>query len=111
MQNITHVKNLEIGNVSGGEDSKVVKAIYSGDRRQMIEITLRDRAVLAKHKASEPISVLCLGGNGRFLAGRDLEETQILQPGTLVTLEANIEHEVIAEPELHILLTKFKQSD
>lgn len=111
MQNITHVKDLEIGTVSGGEKSKDVKEIFSSGRRQMIEITLRDNAVLSKHKAGEPISVLCLGGNGRFLAGRDLEETQILQPGTLVTLEANIEHEVIAEPELHILLTKFKQSD
>lgn len=104
------VKDFELGNVSGGEKTKDVNEIFNGDRRAMVEVALRDNDVLAKHKANEPISVLCLGGSGRFLAGPNLEESQLLRPGTLLTLEAEVYHEVIAEPELHILVTKFKDS-
>ncbi len=43
-------------------------------------------------------------------AGKDLEQEQRLQAGTLLTLEANVEQEVLAEPELIILVTKFKET-
>lgn len=108
MKNMICVKDLELGNVSGGEKSKDVTEIFNGDRRRMVEVTLRNNDVLSKHKAAEPITVLCLGGSGSFLAGPDLEELQVLRPGTLITLEANVEHEVVAQPEIHILVTKFK---
>ncbi len=108
MKNMIWVNDLELGNVSGGEKSKDVKEIFNGDRRRMVEVTLRNNDVLSKHKAAEPITVLCLGGSGRFLAGADLEESQILKPGTLLTVEAEVFHEVIAEPDIHILVTKFK---
>ncbi len=108
MKNMICVSDFELGNVRGGEKSKDVKEIFNGDRRRMVEVTLRNNDVLSKHKANEPITVLCLGGNGRFLAGEDLEESQVLRPGTLLTLEANVYNEVLAEHELHILVTKFK---
>ena len=108
MNNMICVADLELGNVSVAEKTKDVKEIFNGSRRRMVEVTLRNNDVLSQHKASEPISVLCLGGNGRFLAGADLEESQVLRPGTLLTLEADVYHEVLAEPELHILVTKFK---
>lgn len=111
MKNTILVTELELGNVNGSEKSKDVKEIFNGDRRRMVEVTLRNGDKLAKHKAAEPITVLCLGGSGRFLAGSELEETQMLRPGTLITLESNVEHEVIAEPSLHILVTKFKMTD
>jgi hypothetical protein len=37
-----------------------------------------------------------------------LEEIQKLSAGMLITLAGGIEHEVVAEPEIHILVTKFK---
>ncbi len=108
MKNMICVTDFELGNVSDGEKSKDVKEIFNGVRRRMVEVTLRNNDVLSKHKAAEPITVLCLGGSGRFLAGADLEESQILKPGTLLTVEAEVFHEVIAEPDIHILVTKFK---
>jgi quercetin dioxygenase-like cupin family protein len=63
---------------------------------------------LSKHKANEPITVFCLAGSGTFRAGKDLEDRQKLVAGTLITLEPEIEHEVAAEPAIHILVTKFK---
>jgi quercetin dioxygenase-like cupin family protein len=64
--------------------------------------------MLSKHKVHEPITIFCLAGTGTFRAGRDLEHEQKLVAGTLITLEGGIEHEVIAEPEIHFLLTKFE---
>lgn len=111
MKNMICVKDFEFGIVSDSASSKDVNEIFNGDRRRMVEVTLRNNEILSKHKAIEPISVLCLGGGGRFLAGPELEESYVLRPGTLLTLEAEVYHEVIAEPELHILVTKFKDGD
>lgn len=74
-----------------------------------MELKLHNNAVLSKHKTSEPITVFCLAGNRKFLAGEDLNEEQTLETGTLIKLNAEIEHGVIAEPELHFLVTKFKK--
>lgn len=108
MKKIELIKNLELCEISRSEKNKEIKEIFSGTRRHLIEVTLRSNEILAKHKAAEPITVLCLAGTGVFRAGRNLEEEQKLQAGTLLTLEADVEHEVVAEPELHLLLTKFQ---
>lgn len=110
MKNIELIKNLELRELPRLEKSKEVKEIFSGARRRLIEVTLRDNAMLAKHKAAEPITVLCLAGNGTFRAGRDLEDEEKLVAGTLLTLDAAVEHEVVAEPELRLLITKFMES-
>jgi quercetin dioxygenase-like cupin family protein len=89
---------------------KQVKVVFSGERLQLLEIRLRSNVVLTRHKAAEPITVLCLDGTGTFFAGTDLGESQSMQAGTLVTLAAGVEHELRAEPEIRILVTKFKAS-
>ena len=71
---------------------------------------LQNGAVLSRHKADVPITVLCLSGNGIFTAGTDLEDSQDLRAGTLITLEAGIEHEVTAAPSLHFIITRFTGS-
>lgn len=108
MKDIKYVKDLELGEIFATAKLKDVREIFNGNRRRIVEVTLRNNETLWKHKASEPISVFCLGGRGTFLAGPDLRESTDLRPGTLLTLEANVEHEVLAEPDLHILVTKFK---
>ena len=109
MKKFEVIKNLDLGAVSKSEKSKEAKEIFKGARRHIIEITLRNNEILAKHKAPEPITVLCLAGSGTFRAGSDLEEEEKLEAGTLLTLEAGVEHEVRAEPELRLLVTKFKE--
>jgi quercetin dioxygenase-like cupin family protein len=108
MKKIELVKNLEFGEISRSDKAKEVKEIFKGERRHLIEITLRGNEILAKHKAAEPITVLCLAGSGTFRAGGELEDVEKLEAGTLLTVEAGIEHEVVAEPELRLLITKFR---
>lgn len=108
MKNIELLQHLNLGEILETAKSIEVKEIFNGARRRLIEVKLRNGEVLAKHKAAEPITVLCLAGNGTFRAGADLSDEQALTAGTLITLEAGIEHEVVAEPAIDLLVTKFK---
>lgn len=108
MKNIELIKEFDFsGEIEAKKDIEV-KELFGGLNRRIIEVKLINGSVLAKHKAAEPITVFCLDGKGVFLAGKDLQEKQNLKAGTLITLEAGILHEVIAEPEIHFLITKFK---
>jgi quercetin dioxygenase-like cupin family protein len=99
---------IDLAEVGSTEDSdKVVTKLFEGERRRLLSIRLRNGAVLSKHKAPEPITVLCLDGEGTFYAGADLEESQKMKRGTLVTLPANVEHEARAENDLHLLVSRF----
>ncbi|HEX8248632.1 MAG TPA: hypothetical protein VF599_10700 [Pyrinomonadaceae bacterium] len=108
MKNIEFIKTFSLGEIGESEKSKDVKEIFNGTRRRMVQVDLRRGEVLAKHKANEPITVFCLAGGGTFKAGPDLEDEQKLVAGTLITLEGGVEHEVIAESEISLLVTKFK---
>ncbi len=108
MKNIELLASFDLNKIGEAKNPKEVKKIFDGARRQILSIELRDNEVLSKHKASEPITVFCLAGSGTFRAGKDLEDEQKLVAGTLITLEPEIEHEVTAEPAIHILVTKFK---
>ena len=89
---------------------KEVKELFNGPFRRLVEVHLRNNAVLTRHSADVPITVFCISGKGIFSAGVDLDDSQELRPGTLITLDARVEHEVIADPDLHILVSKFKDS-
>ena len=102
------LKNLELGDVSESEKNKQVKELFNGTRRRLVEVKLRNNETLSKHKAVEPITVLCLAGTGVFRAGADLSDEQKLVAGTLITLESGVEHSVEALPALDLLVTKFK---
>lgn len=108
MKNIEFIKNFAFGKISESEKTKEVNGIFDGERRRIIEINLRGGEILAKHKANEPITVFCLAGNGTLRAGGDLTDERKLVAGTLITLESGVEHEVAAEPEISLLVTKFK---
>ena len=109
MKNIELLKNFGLSEISESEKSKDVKEIFSGTRRRLVEVKLRNNEILTKHKAVEPITVLCLAGAGVFRAGADLSEECELVAGTLITLEGGVEHEVEASPALDLLVTKFKE--
>lgn len=104
------LKKFELEKIAESGQDKEVEKIFDGARRQILAVTLRNGAVLSKHKAQEPITVLCLAGSGKFFAGANLEEETELSAGVLLTLEAGIEHEAVAAPELKILVTKFKEN-
>lgn len=104
------LETFELGGSPVAEKDKVVRELFNGSRRRIIEIKLINNAVLTRHKAAEPITVLCLAGNGLFRAGVDLDDELPLRPGTFLTLEADVDHEAVAEPSLHLLVTRFTQT-
>lgn len=109
MKNITLIEEINLSGEIATQKSIEVRELFHGLRRRLVEVKLKENAVLKKHKAAEPITIFCVSGNGIFRAGKDLEETRSLKAGTLITLESEIEHEVIAEPEIYLLVTKFKK--
>lgn len=110
MKHVQLIKELDLNAASGLQSDKEVSEIFRGPFRRVVEVRLQNGAVLSRHKADVPITVLCLSGSGTFTAGTDLEDSQELRAGTLLTLEAGIEHEVIAAPSLHVIVTKFTGS-
>jgi quercetin dioxygenase-like cupin family protein len=84
------------------------RQVIDDESRRVLEISIRAGGILKRHKANEPITVLCTKGKGRFYAGSDLEESVEITRGSLVALDPGIDHEVSAESDLRILVTRFK---
>ena len=110
MNNIRLIKDFAPGAASEMAKDLEVSELFDGAFRKLIEVRLRSGALLSRHKAKEPITVFCISGNGVFKAGENLEELQALNAGILITLDAGVEHEVVATSELHLIVTKFKNS-
>ena len=93
----------------GAGPDKQIDLLFAGPRRKLVQITLRNNAVLGAHKASVPITIQCVAGRGTLSAGGGEEEPTLLQltPGTLLTLEPNHVHEITAQPAVSILLSQF----
>jgi quercetin dioxygenase-like cupin family protein len=102
------VAELDLSRPANGSAPKLTP-LFDGVGRKMVAVELANGDALTKHKATEPISVLCVAGTGIFRAGEDLENSQALRPGTLITLDAGIPHDVTADDWLRLLVTKFKQ--
>jgi quercetin dioxygenase-like cupin family protein len=91
--------------IGEGKD-KHVDLLFTGPRRKLIQITLRNGARLERHTAPVPITIQCVAGSGTFLAS-DAAEPILLTPGVLLTLGPDVPHEVTANPTVSILLTQF----
>jgi quercetin dioxygenase-like cupin family protein len=110
MKNIEVIQDLSVDTADEWVKDISVQEIFNGPFRRIVEVRLRNRSVLKRHKADVQITVQCLSGTGSFYAGSELDESVALHPGTLITLKAGVEHEVRANPQLHILVSKFKDS-
>lgn len=108
MKHIKLASSVPSQTVEDTHTNKVMSPLLDDDHCRMVAVALNNGEQLTKHHAAEPISVLCLSGNGIFTAGSDLEESTELMAGTLLTLSAGVEHEVTATPALRILVTKYK---
>ena len=100
-----NMQKLNLQTKIGDGKDKEVTPLFDGERRKIVQITLRNKAVLDAHKAAEPITIQCIAGDGKLIVGK--EEVD-LQEGVLVTIEPNVVHEIRATPKVSILLTKFK---
>lgn len=100
---------INIANTQELSENKRVTEILNNDFCRMLMIELQDGAILTKHRSAEPISVQCISGSGTFFAGPELDDSQSIETKDLIILDANIEHEVRAQPDIKLLVTKFKQ--
>jgi len=91
--------------IGTGKD-KQIEQLFHGPRRKILQITLRNNAILDEHKAAAPITIQCVAGKGALKAG-DAGESIDLTPGLLVTIESNIAHEVKGLPAVSILVCQF----
>ena len=91
--------------IEPGADKQVV-SLFTGPRRTLVQITLRNSATLAAHKAAVPITIHCVAGSGTLTVS-DPGAVVPLKPGVLVTLEPGVVHEIVAAPSVSVLLTQF----
>ncbi|MBI3756348.1 MAG: hypothetical protein HY267_00070 [Deltaproteobacteria bacterium] len=93
---------LEIGSGAARE----VQTLFADAWRRLVVIRLRNNAILAAHSAVTPITIQCVLGAGTL----NVEQTQYaLTPGVIVPVGAHVEHSVVAEPEIALLVTFFRQ--
>ena len=102
------MQKLNLQTKIGDGKDKEVTPLFDGERRKIVQITLRNKAVLDAHKAAEPITIQCVAGKGLLIVGEEKEEVE-LKEGVLVTIEPNVVHEIRALSKVSVLLTKFKE--
>lgn len=99
---------LDLKKDIGDGNDRQSTVLFTGPRRKIIQITLRNNGVLAVHQAAEPITIQCVAGAGTLSVGQEKQRVA-LTPGSLVTIEADTVHEIHAEPAVSILLSKFTE--
>lgn len=104
-----NMQKLNLQTKIGDGKDKEVTPLFDGDRRKIVQITLRNKAILDAHKAAEPITIQCVAGKGLLIVGEEKEEVE-LKVGVLVTIEPNVVHEIRALSKVSVLLTKFKEN-
>jgi len=103
------MQKLNLQTKIGDGKDKEVTPLFDGERRKIVQITLRNKAILDAHKAAEPITIQCVAGKGLLIVGEEKEEVE-LKEGVLVTIEPNVVHEIRALSKVSVLLTKFKEN-
>jgi len=93
--------------IGGGKDREV--QVLLADRwRKLVLIQLRRGVLLADHSARVPITIQTLAGKGMLRLG---SQEQVLMPGVLVPIDAQVIHNVQGDPDVAILVTFFRQAD
>ncbi|MBX7053951.1 MAG: hypothetical protein K1X36_03270 [Pyrinomonadaceae bacterium] len=52
--------------IGNGKD-KEVTSLFDGERRKIVQIPPRNKAVLYAHKAAEPLTIQCSAGQGKLI--------------------------------------------
>ena len=101
---------LNIENEIGGGKDKEVTMLFEGERRKIAQLTLRNEMRLESHSVAEPFILQCIVGKGELIIGEgETAESIELLPGTYITVEANVLHDVVSQPAISILLIRFPE--
>lgn len=107
-QTYEHYKVLDIKNELSSGENKEIKMLFEGERRKIVQLTLRDGTNLRWHSVAEPITIQCIAGEGELqIKNEEKTDTLKLIPGTLVTLESLVDHDIVGKPSVSIVLIRF----
>ncbi|MDZ7764427.1 MAG: hypothetical protein U5K00_08375 [Melioribacteraceae bacterium] len=80
--------------------------MFNGSRRKIVQLTLNDGKSLGSHTVTMPFMVYCVAGEGELILGKN-EKNIELKPGKMVTVEADIPHDVIGKLDLSVVVIRF----
>ena len=101
---------LKIENKIGDGKDKEVNMLFKGERRKIVQLTLRNEMRLEQHSVKEPFILQCIAGKGELIIGDgETAESIELLPGAFVTVEANVMHDVVSQPAISILLIRIPE--
>lgn len=99
---------IKIQDKIGDGKEKEVNLLFEGERRKIAQLTLRNGTNLRWHSVAEPITIQCIAGEGELqIKNEEKTDTLKLIPGTLVTLESLVDHDIIGKPSVSIVLIRF----
>jgi quercetin dioxygenase-like cupin family protein len=109
-QTMESYKVIDVTNEIADGKEKEVKMLFEGERRKIAQITLRNEMRLESHSFAEPFILQCIAGKGELIIGEgETAESNELLPGTYITVEANVLHDVVSQPAISILLIRFPE--
>lgn len=98
-------------NIAEGKE-KEINPLYDKNQIKVVQLTLRSESKLETHKVNVPILIQCISGNGELMIQNgDNHEIVSLNPGITVVVESDVLHDVIAKPEISIMLIKFPKEN
>lgn len=101
-------KVLKINHEITEGKSKEVKPLFEGDRRKIVQLTLRNEMRSDFHSVDEPITIECVAGEGELMIKVGDKTDKIdLHPGTYITITSDVMHDVIGKPSVSIILTRY----
>lgn len=99
---------IKIQDKIGDGKEKEVNLLFEGERRKIAQLTLRNGTNLRWHSVAEPITIQCIAGEGELqIKNEEKTDTLKLIPGTFVTLESLVDHDIIGKPSVSIVLIRF----
>jgi quercetin dioxygenase-like cupin family protein len=107
-QTVESYKVIDVTSEIADGKEKEVTMLFEGERRKIAQLTLRNGKNLEDHSVKEPIVIQCVAGEGELIIKYAKESNTIkLLPGTFVTVEGNVMHDVIGKPSVSIVLIRF----
>jgi quercetin dioxygenase-like cupin family protein len=99
---------IKIQDKIGDGKEKEVNMLFEGEKRIIAQLILRDGTNLRWHSVAEPITIQCIAGEGELqIKNEEKTDTLKLIPGTLVTLESLVDHDIVGKPSVSIVLVRF----